>query len=253
MRIKKDLDWLLATRSWSLIRNRKRDFDGTVATINWKGRDICYRPGTSDPNIIYNVLYKKKPRVEYYVPVSVRPDVILDIGGHIGSAALYFSYLYPEAQVISFEPVEDNYQLLKTNTQSVANVKTVNVGLGKEDRLLTVQASTPENLASFSMNRQESVEGPTRKVEIRNTNECLRELGVEKIDIIKLDAEGAELEIICSLDPELLGGAQWITGELHGDDAFEVLHYLSQWYELGAEKKYSQRIFMFEGKSKTLA
>ena len=247
MQLKKDLKWLLATRSPSLVRNRYRKFNGTTSSLQWHGREVTYRPGTNDPNIIYNVLFKTRPREEYAVPATVKPLTILDIGGHIGSAALFFAMRYPDAHVYSFEPVNDNFELLKKNTQGLRNVTAVNLGLGNEDRTLKVRAATPGNLASFSVNSTDTSSGPEREIVIRNAGRCLQELSIDKVDLIKLDAEGAEMEIIEALPEEILGNAQWITGELHGENCFDVLQLLSRWYELGVNKKYSQQVFMFEG------
>lgn len=247
MKLNHKIKLLLATRSPSLLRNCNRAYNGTTASIDWHGRKVKYRPGTSDPNIIYHVLFKTRPRVEYFIPDHVRPEVILDIGGHIGCAALYFNRLFPKAKVYSFEPVADNQVLHEANTGDIENIILIKAGLGNADRTLRVSASSVANMASFSINQSENDDGPTREIQIVNAHRCLRDLGVERADIIKLDAEGAESEIIAALEDELLGGAQWITGELHNEASFGILNKLSTWYDLGVTKKYHQHVFMFEG------
>jgi len=54
------------------------------ARFRWRGRDIVYRPATSDPLAIYQVLLRQGGKAEYYLPPALEPQVILDIGSNIG-------------------------------------------------------------------------------------------------------------------------------------------------------------------------
>src|ERR1700750_355611 len=51
-----------------------------LAKLNWRGRDVFYRPATSDPLAIYQVLVRSRGKAEYYLPPRLQPNVILDIG-----------------------------------------------------------------------------------------------------------------------------------------------------------------------------
>src|ERR1051325_90989 len=39
-----------------------------LAKLRWRGRDIFYRPATSDPLAIYQVLLRRGSKAEYYLP-----------------------------------------------------------------------------------------------------------------------------------------------------------------------------------------
>ncbi|HEX8897378.1 MAG TPA: hypothetical protein VF751_01670, partial [Chthoniobacterales bacterium] len=51
-----------------------------LAKLRWRGRDIFYRPATSDPLAVYQVLLRRGGKAEYYLPRALQPSVILDIG-----------------------------------------------------------------------------------------------------------------------------------------------------------------------------
>jgi hypothetical protein len=53
-----DLKWLLRSRSLKLTRDRdpERYAPGAVSRFRWRGRQLHYRPGSRDPEVIYKIL-----------------------------------------------------------------------------------------------------------------------------------------------------------------------------------------------------
>ncbi len=97
---KHDLKVLLRSRSLAFTRDRspERFAPGALASLRWRGRTVHYRPGSSDPEVIYKILLKGGKKAEYFVPESAAPRVIWDIGANIGAAALYFAERFPQAR-----------------------------------------------------------------------------------------------------------------------------------------------------------
>ena len=63
---------------------------------------------------------------------------------------------------------------------------------------------------------------------------------------MKIDTEGAEYDILSSLNDEILLSILWITGELHGNRDFELLNYLSNMgFSISVKKLIDDRLFMF--------
>ncbi|MFB3084365.1 MAG: hypothetical protein ACE1Z4_13110 [Gammaproteobacteria bacterium] len=52
--------------------------------------------------------------------------------------------------------------------------------------------------------------------------------------------------------PAMLSGVQWIMGELHGVRDFELLAYLSRWFDLEVQKKMDSDLFLFHARNKAL-
>ncbi len=80
----------------------------------------------------------------------------------------------------------------------------------------------------------------------------LVEQGVDRIDIIKVDTEGAEYDALSSIEKLMLSRVQWIMGELHGRRDFELLDYLSPWFDLKLNKRLESELFLFYARNKTL-
>lgn len=224
-----------------------------IAQYMWRGVPIHYRPGTSDPGLIYSILLKGGRKGEYWVPEALDPKVILDIGGNIGISSRYFAARFPRTRIYAFEPVPDNVQLLQRNTERCANVRVVPVALGRMNGKVSIMSSDDaKNLGGFSFHHRGSDPTATREVDVRDINDPLRELGVEQIDLIKIDTEGSEYDILTALDPSMLRSVKWIMGELHGERDFELLAYLSKWFDIDTKKSLKNRLFMFRACNKSL-
>lgn len=233
---------------------------GNLRTYNWHGNEIHYRPGTSDHGVIYIILVKPEKKAEYWVPRGLEADVILDIGGNIGVTAIYLAKRFPAAQIYTFEPVPQNFKLLEKNVEHLSNVEAFPFGLGSEQGMFEIYSSEDDkNLAGYSLHELVSDginAGVDRsrmiQVEIRPVSVVLAELGITKIDIIKIDSEGAEFDILTSIDPKILARGQWILGEPHGVRDFELLAYLAEWFDRKVSKKMGSNLFPLQARSKIL-
>ena len=241
------LKYLLKSKSFKFMKDRK-DKSHKITTYNYNNTSIYYRTSTSDMIMIYEILLKKNYDAEYWLPQEIEPQLILDIGGNIGITSIYLANRFPDAQIYTFEPLPQNFEILKKNTSPYKNIHIFNVGLGKEDGTFDIyMSSDSENFGGASLNSNFEVEN-TNKVtcKIRNINNMLFELNINKIDLIKIDTEGAEFDILKSLQKDKLEQVQWITGELHGCKDFELLSYLENLnFEIGMKKSLNSKLFMF--------
>ena len=83
-------------------------------------------------------------------------------------------------------------------------------------------------------------------IPVRKVASVLQENSLEKIDVIKIDTEGAEWDILTAFPEAVLASAKYVTGELHGNKDFALLDYLSRWFDVGLRKKLSSRLFNFQ-------
>lgn len=122
---------------------------------------------------------------------------IVDIGAQSGSFCLMAKFL-PETTWYSFEPDPINYKLLQDNIaiNNITNVKTSMVALSDSIRVDTLNVNPNsrglntlgKKLIRFSENENQKVETQV------NTLDSLFEN--QKIDMIKIDTEGAEYDIL---------------------------------------------------------
>ncbi len=127
----------------------------------------------------------------------VKPgDTVLDIGANIGYYSLLTSKLVGAAgQVFAFEPEKENFQILKWNIDNLAleNTTCVNVGVSnfKGKAALYLCADNPGGHHLHEPMQAEK----TQTVEIITIDDFLADKS-QKVDYIKIDAQGAEQSIL---------------------------------------------------------
>jgi FkbM family methyltransferase len=247
---------LARSRNLGFVRDALAPFDPAMRSIEWQGMKLHYRPGSSDPWAIYNHLMKPRERDEYAPPreMPLRPEevkTVLDIGANVGATALYFSQIFPNARIYAFEPAPDNFKVLERNIANSPRIRSFNFALGAKDATLELFASdNPINFGGYSLHAAGSDTSRRIRTPVRNVASVLAELSLEKIDVVKIDTEGAEWDILTAFPENVLQTAKYITGELHGNKDFALLEYLSRWFDVGMRKKLSSRLFNFKAVAK---
>jgi FkbM family methyltransferase len=247
--------WLKA-----LLRSRSPAFASALAypdrkpgcgAIMVNGHPFGYRHGTSDAFVLYECVLRGRKAAYFSKNLPSRDEVrtIVDVGANVGASALFWRARYPGARLLCFEPVAENFTLLLQNLAAYASTECHNEGLGSADAELELIASPGAgNEGGWSLyQRGQKGDESRRRVAIRRSGARLAELGVQSIDILKVDTEGYEGEILRGLEPELLARTSYITGELHGERDFELLDWLEQrGYRVGCRKSPRKVLFNFE-------
>lgn len=239
------IKWMLRSGSMSFALNRKK-YHSEYGEYRYSGRPIYYRPGSSDMWLIHDILLKKGPKGEYWLPrLGGEPEVILDIGGNIGITSIYFANRYPNAKIYTFEPVRENFHILEKNVAMYENIKAYNYGLGRENQELVLHySSDANNFGGFSLHSKGVDAEKKCAIIIRKAAEVLSELYITSPDIVKIDTEGHEWPILESM-MDAVAGAQWVVGELHGIDDYKVLEMLSNKFEIKQHKCIGKELSMF--------
>lgn len=140
-------------------------------------------------------------RREYELPVRRQPSFIVDAGANIGFASVFFANRYPNARILSLEPEKSNYEMLARNVAPYPNIKAVRGALWSEITDLDVIDPGFGNWGFQVGTQNGSSSGDSHQTVHAFTIETiLRDFGVEKIDILKIDIEGSELEIFQTAD-----------------------------------------------------
>jgi FkbM family methyltransferase len=134
--------------------------------------------------------------VEKIYRVSL-PDnpYIIDCGANIGLSVLYFKNLFPDAEILAFEPDERNFFLLEKNIRSfnLSNIGLRKEAVWNEDTWLNF---TEE--ASMSSKIEMNGSG-SKKVKASRLRDFLN----RKVDFLKIDIEGAEYTVLCDIADKL--------------------------------------------------
>lgn len=260
-----DFKKLYRSGSWDfVVHSRPGRHADELKEYRWKGQNLYYRAGTADAGAFYEILIRptrkigeghlRPKKLEYWVPAEVNPEIILDIGGNIGTTSVYYSNLFPHAKIYTFEPVPGNFELLQKNVSGLANVTAFNVGLGDGDKRVPIYDSNEYgNTGGFSIYNVNVDTSKSQQIEVRDSRAFLTEIGVKKADLIKIDTEGAEYDILTTMDKGLLSNVKWIIGELHGIRDYELFEYLSQWFDLDIRKSLRSSLYQFNARNKKFA
>jgi FkbM family methyltransferase len=120
---------------------------------------------------------------------------IIDCGANIGMSIIYMKLQYPAAEILAFEPDENNFNLLQKNIASFGynNVKVFKEAIWKENT--TLLFSQESSMSS------KIVIGGTNLKEVKAVR--LRDYLQRNIDFLKIDIEGAEYEVLKDIANEL--------------------------------------------------
>jgi FkbM family methyltransferase len=135
---------------------------------------------------------------EYYFKYETDEPVIIDCGANIGTSVLYFKKLFPKSKIIAFEANPHTYKLLEKNVSenNLINVELINLALF--DKETEISFFIGENIGTLvgSINKERGGETEL-KVKTQKLSNYLK--NIDAVDLIKIDVEGAEINIINDL------------------------------------------------------
>lgn len=169
---------------------------------------------------------KGKQRLEYKNEIKRLRDVgqrpfasIVDIGANTGQFARHARVAFPEARIISFEPVESCYTELVHTFSGDSNFRAYNCAIGKSNRKTTfytneyAPSSSMLEIAEEHIKYFPNTENTTATViEEKLFEEVVDIASLEKPCLVKIDVQGYELEIISNND-KLLSAADVVIVE----------------------------------------
>jgi FkbM family methyltransferase len=149
---------------------------------------------------------------ECRVDLDPAPRVVVDAGAFCGYTAVYFAERWPGARVIAVEPAASNFEVLKTNCAGLEGVELLNAALWSGPA--TVRIEDP-GAASWGFKVRPAAGGGVPAVSIPM---LMERFGLERIDLLKVDIEGAETEVFGNGAREWIARVGCIVVELHGPE-----------------------------------
>lgn len=156
-------------------------------------------------------------RQEYGFEISRPPRTIIDAGANIGLASVYFASRFPAATIIAIEPEASNFAILQKNVLPYGNVVALRAALWHENRKINL---VDPALGHWGFMTEAAGEGERQagevvhEVQARTLDRIMADHGIDHVDILKVDIEGAEREVFG--DPSAwLGKVDALIVELH--------------------------------------
>jgi FkbM family methyltransferase len=146
-------------------------------------------------NPLDELRFSFKGYFKYYVPK--RGDVIVDGGSYPAEFAVLCSHLVGEnGKVIAFEPDPKNFLHVKNvfEQNNLTNVVLLNKGLWNKNSIL--KFNSKNNVASTLMISNKEKISNIVEIACVNLEDELNKLNINRINFIKLDIEGAEINVL---------------------------------------------------------
>lgn len=165
-------------------------------------------------------------------------DCVFDVGANIGLFSLFVGRRYPRARIYAFEPIAPVFELLKTNAALYCpNVTALPIGLSDRTREeeftyyphytvmsgASAYADVSEEVSTIKTilrNRQDTgftpseifdqvdelitsrFTGESTRCRLRAISDVIDEKGVERVDLLKIDVQRAELDVLLGIREE---------------------------------------------------
>ena len=133
---------------------------------------------------------------------QLNPKVIFDVGANLGEYALLATNHCKEATIYSFEPVSKTFAILQQHLKENAsqNIVQLNKGFYRENKKLEINIYPSPAHASLHVIKGLAYSVQAREeIELIAGDDFIRDNGFTKIDFIKMDIEGAEMDALIGL------------------------------------------------------
>ena len=176
---------------------------------------LLLRPHSMDLGIFHEI-WDHERYTAGSISVVARHGTIVDIGAHIGLFSLFASKVLQANRIISVEPDSANFELLSKNisanhVENASLVKAAIAGESGEKRIYNTSSNTGGH--SLYARGVSSI-----AVWTVSLTELFKASNISECSLLKMDCEGAEMEILENAPDKLLRNVSAISLEYHLDD-----------------------------------
>ncbi len=168
-------------------------------------------------------------------------EILLDIGANIGNHTVYWATNNQFRAIHSFEPVKAIFNILKKNieiNQLDASVTCYNIGLGFSQSKARISNVKRNNIGATSL-----VESSEGDIEINSIDNIVKDIG--KVDFIKIDVEGFEIDVLNGAAETLKNWKPKIFIETFAENKKAVFSILSEYkYKMIKEYPFDNYLFI---------
>ena len=183
---------------WKILTKANIDSAGLIVKLYPKGFFVCYNDVLGYK--LWNKLDYETEMRRLFCDILVDDDVFVDAGANQGLYSILAAMKSPEIKVFSIEPSKNARKKLKLNIllnlRSNIQVIPFAVGLKHEDTELNVCDGFESGMNSLRAICDENNIYHSEKVSVQSLEFLYKTYKMKKISVIKIDCEGAELDIL---------------------------------------------------------
>lgn len=150
---------------------------------------------------------------EYNFDCQSAPRTIVDAGANIGVASVVLANRFPDARILAIEPEKGNFSQAVTNLAPYTNVEVIQAALWNDSNGISI---VDPGLGEWGFQTKGATQETDSAHLVRSMTvmQILDEYGWDQIDILKMDIEGAEVEVL-SDSADWIGKIGLMITELH--------------------------------------
>ena len=181
---------------------------------------VFVRAGTSDRHVFRQVLVN----LEYdCLRQPLNPKLIVDCGANVGYSSIFFLGKYPAAHVVAIEPEPGNFTQLKRNLAPFGRrVTAIQSGIWSHPTGLTIRRGQFGDGRDWATQVVETPSGQAPDIQAVDMAGVLAASGFPRIDILKVDIEGAESALFGRFTEQWLNKVDNLVIELHGAECEKI-------------------------------
>lgn len=156
---------------------------------------------------------------------------VVDVGAHIGATAILARQMWPQCQVLAYEPCPENFRVLRINARRAENIKPMELAMTDGSRSI-VPFRLPSGAVAHWCETGDRVagEGPGN-VSAVSLAHAIRQLG--SIDLLKLGCSGSAVEILrCAKSSGMLTNVRWVCARVRAIDSDAAIKCLSRSHDV---------------------
>ncbi len=163
--------------------------------------------------MFFDYVYKRKILQGLKELLGNDIKIIFDVGGHNGESIFFFNKNFNFFKIYTFEPLKNNFLKLKDKTKKIAEkIIYLNCALGEKKENRTIKEMIETSSSTFNDINEESKYFKKKKfllgvkekkkmyiekkVSIDKAINIINKFKIDKIDLLKIDTEGYELNVI---------------------------------------------------------
>ncbi|MEA2464611.1 MAG: hypothetical protein QOJ98_2358, partial [Acidobacteriota bacterium] len=261
----------------SFLRIRKTEAGAAAKYATLPDGSLVFHQNQGETDFLYEEIFRDDIYLKHGLTLN-DGDCIFDVGANIGLFSLFVAQRCRNATIYAFEPIPKVFESLRLNallygwggrqyqcglagssSQQVFTFYPHNTVISSS---MTSREEARQIVKSYMLNQQEGSNGAEEQglattdellearldseeytCELRPLSDIIRENGIERIDLLKIDVEKAEQEVLRGIQAEDWPKIRQLAVEVH-DDSGRLAETIAMLEGLGYEVSYDQSDFL---------
>lgn len=164
-------------------------------------------------SVFEQIYYRKLPSAIYHI----KSPTVIDIGANVGYFTLFTDFRLNRPVIYSFEPIHRNFALLKKNLAGLdpSRIHLINKAVSNSDGEIVLRFNTGQAITTSASIFNKTDGGDGEKVRSTTLPHLMEEFNLSRIDLLKMDCEGAEYGIFYNTPKSFFEKVCFISLETH--------------------------------------